>query len=203
MSKGTQRRITQLFSRFVKDVLVVITGTVVSFGLFHLATMQIIRQYRGILEMEHFYRVYFTLQMLPAALGFAFMVAVIYYLYRKTRKMMLALAEGEARAHREEAMVSTLQRITALMAASSARENSTIMEWAESRRKKGQEPPRRVTEASARIAMALQALSHLSFIMPYRAREGTDLEAYAELLEKRLRVISTTPAALLEHRADN
>lgn len=202
MSKGPQRKITQLFSRFVTDVLVVLTGTIVSFGLVHVVTLHIIRQSHDLLTMERLYQAYFALQMIPAAVAFAFLVSVIYYLYRKTRNMMLALGEQEVRAHREEAMVNTLQRITALMAASVARHNAEILEWAESRREKGQQPPRRVTEASMKIAGALQALSQLSFVMPYRIGKGAALDEYADLLEKRLQIISSTPVALLEHHVD-
>jgi glutathione S-transferase len=202
MRQGPQRKVAQLFSRFVKDILVVLTGTIVSFGFVHVITLQVIRHYQGILATERFYHAYFAFQMIPAAVAFAFLVSIIYYLYRKTRKMMLTLGEQELRARQEEAMVMTLQRITALMASSVARHNTEIMEWAASRREKGQEPPRKVTEASHRIARALQALSQLSFIMPYRAEESAGLADYAELLEKRLQAISASPVALLEQRND-
>ena len=202
MRKGPQRKAAQLFSRFVKDILVVLTGTIVSFGFVHVVTLQVIRHYQGILSTERFYQAYFVFQMIPVAAAFALLVSIIYFLYRKTRRMMLALGEQELHAQREEAMVMTFQRITALMASSVARHNAEIMAWAAARREKGQEPPRKVTEASHKIARALQALSQLSFIMPYRTEEGAGLDEYAELLEKRLQAISASPVALLEQRND-
>jgi len=195
MKKEPGRKAVQMLSGFVKDIVVVMAGTALSFAFVHVATLRIV-EHSGIIEAERFYQSYYVYQMVPAGIAFAFLVSIVWYLYRKTRSMMLAQGERELNESRREAMVATLQKITGLMSSTVARHNAEILEWAAARKARGQEPPGKVAGASMKIAMTVQALSQVSFAVPYRIEEIADVDEYLDLLEKRLQVISRSPAAL-------
>ena len=200
MRKTMQFKAAQVFSRFVKDVFIVLAGTAVSFGFVHVITMQALRHFQGSIDLDRFYRVFITYQMAPVAAVFAVLTGVIYHQYRKTKKIMIALQEKEVAAQREEAMVKTLQKITAVMSSSIARYNGDILHWAALKRKAGHQPPGRVVEASMKISRTLDALSRLSYIMPYRMEGAAGLDEYLDILDKRLQAVAADRQMLIgEH----
>ena len=198
MRKNRQFKAAQVFSRFVKDVLVVLAGTAVSFSFVNVITIHVLRHYHGLIDVDRFYNAFLAYQLAPAGAVFALLIGVIYHQYRKTRKMMIVLENKEVAAQREEAMVNTLQKFTAIMASSISRYNGEILQWAALKRIAGQQPPIRVVDASMKIARTLDALSQLSYVMPYRMNGDADLDEYADLLDKSLRAVASGNPALIE-----
>jgi hypothetical protein len=127
----------------------------------------------------------FTVHVLPVIAAYSVLFGVIYYLWHKYRRETELQHQQELRLRREQAVIETTQQLTALMAQYISRYNNEIKEWIESRKKTGQVSSRLET-ANRNISKALEALTRISYILPYIDKNTN----YVKYLEHQLAEIS-------------
>jgi hypothetical protein len=143
-----------LLSQFGKAIAVVLAGSI----LVHMAVMII-----DFYWLNAPFRLSFETEM--GAYGLFSLL--VYLLWNKLKKVMLAACEKEVQCEKNRAVIESLQRITGLMAEHISVQNAEIMKWVELKKEKGQQVSKRVEQASQNISIALRSLSEMAFVYPY------------------------------------
>jgi len=180
------RKSVQIFSEFGKDIALVVGGTLASYLMVQIVTLLIMKnRIELLLDYQLFIRL-FSFQMIPTLVSYGVLIAAMYYLYRKTKRVMTRLHENELQRERDRAVVQTSQKLTGVMVQYISRYNAELREWVRKKIDKGEQPPAPVVRASDYIAKTLYALSELSFVVPYGAIDSHTVDEYARYLERRL-----------------
>lgn len=109
----------------------------------------------------------FSLPMLPMMGAYGLLSVALYYFWVRKIKAILIAHEKQIQSKKVEAVLSSMQRITAILAEHIATHNSEIMSWVESRKTLNHTVSEKVEKPCREIAMALESLSEISFVFPY------------------------------------
>lgn len=109
----------------------------------------------------------FSLPMLPMMGAYGLLSVALYYFWVRKKKAILIAHEKQIQSKKVEAVLSSMQRITAILAEHIATHNSEIMSWVESRKTLNHTVSEKVEKPCREIAMALESLSEISFVFPY------------------------------------
>lgn len=128
----------------------------------------------------------FSVPMIPMMGAYGGCLLAAFILWERMKKALLLAHDKET--HKEQAVTAlrTLQRITGLLAEHIAAKNAGILQWVETRKKKGRQPPETVVRSSRDIAAALHALAEVSFVYPYSHDFPGDIEGIEEALRHKL-----------------
>jgi hypothetical protein len=190
MEKRTDGQSVDVFTQFFKDMVIISIGTVLSLFIVDLFGLALLRTRVSTIPEGGFLLRLLSLQIIPSAVAYALLIAASCYLFRKSKRAMIRLAESEILAQREQAVIQTSQRITSMMAGYITQHNGRIQEWVEERRANGHQPPKRVDDASRKIGLALRALTEVSYILPYTGSGSRDVDYYVDHLEHNLKMIT-------------
>ena len=177
-----------------KAILVFIAGGIV----FHLIVMII--DYYLMIEpfslnlRENFSGTILSEPMVPMMAVYGLLSLGIYLLWEKTKKAVLLVREKEFQKENAEAVLKSMQRLTGILAEHIASQNSEIMGWIEFRKRSGHPVPAKVANPSEQIAKAIQAMSELSFVIPYTAgRPANACDFESILCDKLSDITEVTP----------
>ncbi len=87
---------------------------------------------------------------------------------------------------RDKIVIDTFQKLTMMIVNNITLQNAEIIKWVNEMKKKKENAPDVVVRSSRVIGESLQILSEVSFVSPYIADAGKDVDQYLELLEKKL-----------------
>jgi len=173
-----------------KAILVFLSGGIV----FHMIVMVI--DYYLMIEpfylnmRENFSGSIFSEPMMPMIAAYGLLSLCMYLLWEKTKKAVLVAREKEFQKENAEAILKSMQRLTGIMAELIASQNSEIMSWIEFRKGLGHPVPTKVENPSKQIAKALQAMSELTFIIPYTNNRPNNAREFEKILVNKLSDIS-------------
>ena len=139
---------------------------------------------------ENFPGSMFSTPMIPMLVTYGLLSLVIFCLWEKNKKAVLLAREKELKTENFETVLKSMQRLTGLMAEHIASQNSEIMNWIESRKKKGRPVSKKVETPNKNIANALQSLSELSFVFPYTKEGPRNIFDFEETLQNKLSDVS-------------
>ena len=128
--------------------------------------------------------------MIQMLVTYGLLSLVIFCLWEKNKKAVLLAREKELKTENFETVLKSMQRLTGLMAEHIASQNSEIMNWIESRKKKGRPVSKKVETPNKNIANALQSLSELSFVFPYTKEGPRNIFDFEETLQNKLSDVS-------------
>ena len=128
----------------------------------------------------------FSTPMLPMMFAYGLFSLTLYLLWEKKKKALLLAREKEIQSEKVEAVLKSMQRLTGILAEHIAMHNSEIMSWIEFRKRKGRTVSERVENPNKKIAKALQALSELSFVIPYTQNRPQDVGEIEKMLKDKL-----------------
>ena len=191
MKYKNNQGLVHIFSQFGKNIVIVSVATFFIHFTVKMISLAIIgKDFIENFNSRVFLQV-FSLQMLPNLIVFAFLVSAVYYLFIKTRKMIIQLNENEIKVEKEQAVIRTMHKMTGLMAEFISVNNAEIKDWIEVKRRKGQKPPLKVINANEKISKVLEAMTKVSFVLPYIDLENNNLDYYVDYMEKNLAQVSS------------
>jgi len=114
------------------------------------------------------------------------MFIIISLLLAELRKNIRMLYQREMQIQREQTIIQTSQKITALLAENLTQENAEILKWIESQKKQGHQVKESVERASKIIGSSLHVLTETSFVAPFTGETSTDVESHMEDLTDKL-----------------
>lgn len=117
---------------------------------------------------------------------------VISLLLAELRRNIKMLYQREMQIQREQTIIQTSQKITALLAENLTQENAEILKWVESQKKQGREVDESLERASKIIGSSLHVLTEASFVTPFTGEAATDVESHMEDLTDRLSRVQET-----------
>jgi hypothetical protein len=135
---------------------------------------------------ENFVISIFSTPMLPMMFAYGLFSLTLYILWEKKKKALLLAREKEIQSEKVEAVLKSMQRLTGILAEHIGMHNSEIMGWVEFRKRKGRTVSERVENPNKKIAKALQALSELSFVIPYTQNRPQDVVEIEKMLKDKL-----------------
>lgn len=133
----------------------------------------------------------FSKPMMPMMGTYGILSLGVYLLWEKTKKAVRFAREKEFQRENVEAVLKSMQHLTGIMAENIASQNSEIMSWVESRKKQGRPVSQKVENSNKKIAIALQALSEMSFVYPYTENRPRNLYDFERELQNKLSDISS------------
>ncbi len=172
----------EMFRTFGRGGTIVLTGTFLIHSFAEIVRILLASSKEGRVLNGEFVAEMFSFHMLPNLSMYAILIITGYTFYRKMRQMMILMNEAELKEVRENTIMKTSQTLTSMVVSNIADHNRDIKEWIESRREKGKDAPKKLEEASNNIGNALNALSEVSFVLPY-TNENLEIEDYQEYLE--------------------
>ena len=118
----------------------------------------------------------FSASMVPMMLVYGFLSLIIYILWEKKKKALLLAREKEIQNEKVKDVFKSMQRLTGILSEHIASQNTQIMNWIEYRKRKGRSVSEKLENPNRKIGEALQSLSEISFVTPYRdsCPENTD-----------------------------
>ncbi len=184
--------LSTIFTRFFKDVLIIGTGSLLLFGIVQFFSLSILKN-KGYIDFDSsFFIQLLSLQMIPSLIAYILLVSFIFYLYRRTKKILSVLRENEIMIEREQAVIQTLQKVTGIMGEFISTQNSNIKDWIEKKYAKGEQVPLKVEESSMNIGRAMDTLSKMSFLTPYLDKTSVrNIEDYTQYLQLHLNSIAS------------
>jgi hypothetical protein len=197
----SSRKPVQIFSEFGKDIALVVMGTLASYFFVQIITFFIMKNKIELLFDYSLFIRLFSFEMIPTLVSYGVLIAAMYYLYLKTKRVMTRLHEHELQRERDRTIVQTTQRLTGMMVHYIASYNTELRDWIRKKADKGEQPPAPIVKASDNIARALFTLSELSFVIPYGRINVNTIDDYARYLEHRLghieKSVSFKPSPLI------
>lgn len=109
----------------------------------------------------------FSIPMIPMMVAYGIFSVIVLLLWVKKKKALLAAREKDMQREKAEAVLKSMQRITAIMVQHLAIHNAEIMHWIELRKRHGRPVAPKLESSNKKIAQALQSLSEVSFVFPY------------------------------------
>jgi hypothetical protein len=109
----------------------------------------------------------FSTPMIPMMGAYGFFSVIVLFLWGKKKQALLVAREKDMQKDKVEAVLKSMQRITAIMVQNLATHNAEIMHWIELRKRHGRPVSPEMESSSKKIAEALQSLSEVSFVFPY------------------------------------
>ncbi len=128
----------------------------------------------------------FSTPMLPMMFAYGFFSLTLYLLWEKKKKALLFAREKEIQSEKVEAVLKSMQRLTGILAENIAMHNSEIMSWIEFSKRKGRPVSEKVENPNRKIGKALQALSELSFVIPYTDNRPHNVGEIEKMLKDKL-----------------
>lgn len=128
----------------------------------------------------------FSLPMFPMMGAYGLLSVALYYLWGRTKKAILLAHEKQIQSEKVEAVLKSMQRITAILAEHIATHNSEIMGWVELRKRLNHPVSEKVEKPCRKIAMALQSLSEISFVFPYTEKSPEKVDDIEMILQGKL-----------------
>lgn len=183
------KKVLQIFSQFGKSITFIVAGTLLVSCIVQLLSFSLLAS-TGRIEIkgDQFINVV-SIHMLPELIVYMFLIAIIYFLFRKNREKIVVVNEAEIENAREQAVVQTLQKTAGMIAENIAVHNAEIKKWIEAKKEKGQAPAM-IEQASKRIGMTLHLLSWAGYVFPYIDSENRKPEDYTRFIEYGLKELS-------------
>jgi len=181
-SMETKIKPMELFRIFGRGGTVVLSGTFLIHSLAEIVRILLMSTKEGRVINGEFFAELFSMHMMPNLSMYAILIVTGYTLYTKMQKMMIAMNENEMKEVREQTIMKTSQTLTSMVVGNIANHNKDIKEWIEGRKENGKNTPKKVEDASNKIGFALNALSEVSFVLPY-TNENLEIEDYQEYLD--------------------
>lgn len=116
----------------------------------------------------HLFQELWSPSMLPMMAAYGGLTAAVYWLWCQHKRRGARSREQERQLIEQRARVETAQRLTGLVMERVASENAVISAWIHDSRRRGRNVPPQLLDATQNLSKALQALSRLSFELPYR-----------------------------------
>jgi predicted PurR-regulated permease PerM len=139
---------------------------------------------------EDFIGTTFSFPMVPIIITYGMFILIVYLIWRRMRQVLIRVNEIELKNSREEGIIHSLQQVTSIMAKNITEQNNTILEWINENKAKGKKISQKVERSSKMIALALQSLSEISFILPYnRDVSSGNLEELESMLQEKIETL--------------
>lgn len=135
---------------------------------------------------ENFFNSIFSNHMLPMIGAYGVFSAVIYYMWVRAKKALMRAQAEKVKSEKVEAVLTSMQRITGIMAEHIATHNAEIMNWVEFRKMNGKPVSEKIEKPCNKIADALHSLSEISFIFPYTKNRLYDVAEIEQILQNKL-----------------
>lgn len=135
----------------------------------------------------------FSMAMFPMIMAYGLLSLAIYLLWKKKKRALLFARDAKIQREKVDDVLNSMQSITGLLAEHIAMQNSKILGWIEFRNRKGKPVSEIVEKSSEKIAKTLQALSEISFVMPFSEHRPEDRGEIVNTLKNKLREIHTDP----------
>jgi hypothetical protein len=130
--------------------------------------------------------VIFSTFMIPMVGVYGLSILTIYFLWEKKKNALHFAFKKEVENEKVEAVLKSLQHLTAMLAQNIAAYNAEIMNQVECRKRQGQPISEKVEAASIKIGYALKSLSELSFVLPYTTSRPEQVEDIEKILKNKL-----------------
>jgi hypothetical protein len=180
------RKSVQLCLNVAKAFVVFITGSLVVHVMVMALDYYLMIKPLYLNLREDFVISIFSTPMLPMMFAYGLFSLTLYLLWEKKKKALLLAREKEIQSEKVEAVLKSMQRLTGILAEHIAMHNSEIMSWIEFRKRRGRPVSDRVENPNKKIAKALQALSELSFVIPYTQNRPQDVGEIEKMLKDKL-----------------
>ncbi len=128
----------------------------------------------------------FSVPMTPMMVIYGMSTLAMYVIWDRQKKAVLLANSIKVQSEKTEAVLKSMQRLTGILAEHIAVRNADIMNWIETRKKKGQQVSQKVEKPVREIANALQSLSAVSFVIPYTDDRPKDVNDIEKLLRSKL-----------------
>jgi len=197
MGKQHKRGIIHVFTQFGKNVALVTSGTFIIHIFVKIISIAVLEKKSLVNFDTDFFLHLFSYQMIPSLIVYGILVSVLYYIFQKSKKMMVELSEIEIIEERHQAVMQTSQQITAMMVDYISEHNANIYEWIEKKKSKGQQVPNVIEESNENISKALNTMSRVSFVLPYLNSDHNEVKDYTEYLNNNLKRISNDNTLLI------
>lgn len=167
----TLSKAVAVFSRFSKIVALVITALVIVLVIIDALSLSLLAGTGKIDAKRDMFLYLFSVNILPLLLGYLVIMAFLYYLFRMTRSRILQANEAEVATARKEATITTLQKMTGMVAERLVVPNSELQRYIAVKKRKGQ-APLALEIASRRISETVQQLTWMSYVLPHAKSNG-------------------------------
>jgi len=137
-----------------------------------------------------FPNVIFSAFMIPMISVYGLSLLTIYFLWEKKKSALRFAYQKEVQSEKVEAVLNSMQRLTAMLAQHIATHNAEIMNQIEQRKRRGQLVSEKVEAASRNIGYALKSLSEISFIFPYTDFRPEQVEDIEKILKNKLNEVN-------------
>lgn len=185
-----QQQIIPMFLRLGKAVIFFFVGGAVVHTITMFLDYYLLNELFHLNWQGNFVSSVFSISMTPMMVIYGISALLMYVIWdRQTRAVLLANSikvQGE----KTEAVLKSMQRLTGILAEHIAVRNTEIINWIETRKKKGQQVSQKVEKPVWEIANVLQSLSAVSFVIPYTDDRAKDVHYIEKLLRSKLDEIS-------------
>ncbi len=137
-----------------------------------------------------FPNVIFSAFMIPMIGVYGLSILTIYFLWEKKKSALRFAYQKEVQSETVEAVLNSMQRLTAMLAQHIATHNAEIMNQVERRKRRGQPVSEKVEAASRNIGYALKSLSEISFVFPYTDFRPEQVEDIEKILKNKLNEVN-------------
>ncbi len=133
-----------------------------------------------------FPNVVFSPFMIPMIGVYGLSLLTIYLLWEKKKNALRFAHKKEVQSEKVEAVITSMQRLTAMLAQHITIHNTEIMNQVERRKRLGRPVSAKLEKASKKIAHALKSLSEISFVSPYSDYRPETVEGIEKMLQRKL-----------------
>ncbi len=130
------------------------------------------------------------------------MFAFIAVLLTELRRYLDVLHQRDLQLQKEETIIQTSQKLTAVLAENLTQQNAMILKWIESQKKEGREVSESVERASKIIGSSLHVLTEVSFVTPFTEKSPRDIDAHMQRLIDKLEGVQDSFEAYYNQEED-
>ena len=174
-----QQRVIPMFLRLGKAVIFFFVGGTLIHTITMLLDHYLINESFHLNWQGDFVSSVFSAPMTPMMVIYGMSTLSMHVIWDRQKKAVLLANSIKVQSENTEAVLKSMQRLTGILAEHIAVRNAEIMNWIETRKKKGQQVSQKVEKPVWEIANVLQSLSAVSFVIPYtddRPKDVNDIE---------------------------
>lgn len=181
-----QQRVIQMFLRLGKAVIFFFVGGTLIHTITMLLDHYLINESFHLNWQGNFVSSVFSAPMTPMMVIYGMSTLAMCAIWNRQKKAVLLANSSKVQSEKTEAVLKSMQRLTGILAEHIAVRNAEIVNWIETRKKKGQQVSQKVEKPVWEIANALQSLSAVSFVIPYTDDRPKDVKDIEKLLRSKL-----------------
>jgi hypothetical protein len=185
-----QQQIIPMSLRLGKAIISFFVGGAIIHTITMLLDHYLINESFHLNWQDNFLSNVFSFSMTPMMVIYGISTLSMYVIWDRRTKAVLLANSIKVQSEKTDAVLKSMQSLTGIMAEHIAVRNAEIMNWIESRKKKGQQVSQKVEKPVCEIANALQSLSAVSFVIPYTDDRPKDVNHIEKLLRSKLDEIS-------------